>query len=48
MNFKRIFLITGMVLGVWSGGAQEKLTFDQDKKIIEHLLTELEKSGKVE
>lgn len=28
MNFKRIFLITGMVLGVWSGGAQEKLTFD--------------------
>ncbi len=28
MNLKRIFLITGMVLGMWSGEAQEKLTFD--------------------
>lgn len=40
--------IVEMVVKVTEQMIQEKLTFDQDKKIIEHLLTELEKSGKVE
>jgi len=35
-----------MVVDLTSKMIQEKLTFDQDKKIIEQLLTELEKTEK--
>ena len=38
--------IVDMVIKVTEQMIQEKLTFDQDKKIIEQLLTELEKTGK--
>jgi F-type H+-transporting ATPase subunit b len=39
--------IVDMVVKVTEQMIQEKLTFDQDKKIIEQLLTELEKTEKV-
>lgn len=39
--------IVDMVVKVTEKMIQEKLTFDQDKKIIEQLLTELEKTEKV-
>ena len=38
--------IVDMVVTLTEKMIQEKLTFDQDKKIIEQLLTELEKTGK--